>query len=251
MTPPMTFLQRTRALLATALLVVTMGAAFSARAAEADIRKVFAERLGSVGPIDEIIKSTLPGLFEVRIGKHVFFTTADASYLVEGELIDVKTGTNLTEERLAKLTAVDFASLPFKDAVVWKQGDGSRKVVVFADPNCGACKQFEQELRQAKDVTVYVFLVAVLRPDSVTKARNIWCMKDRVKAWSNWMVDGVEPPRAMGPCDTSGLTRVKAVSERIGLDATPMLVFENGRRIIGALPVDRIESMLRRAGKPL
>ena len=94
-------------------------------------------------------------------------------------------------------------------------------------------------------------MVATLSADSVVKSRNVWCVKDRGKAWNDWIIDGVVPPRAMGACDTKALERVAAVAEKIGLAATPMSVFENGRRVIGAVPVERIESFLSRAKTPL
>ena len=126
----------------------------------AAIRKGLNERLSGVPKIDEVNRSPVQGLFEVRIGNEVFYTDADASYLVRGEIIDLKTKRNLTEERMTKLSAIDFASLPLKDAVVWKSGTGARKIAVFADPNCGYCKRFEKELLGVKDVTVYTFLAA-------------------------------------------------------------------------------------------
>ena len=64
---------------------------------------------------------------------------------------------------------MDFASLPFKDAVVWKNGNGKRRIAVFADPNCGYCKRFERGLQELKDVTVYTFLIPILGGDSAEK----------------------------------------------------------------------------------
>jgi thiol:disulfide interchange protein DsbC len=63
-----------------------------------------------------------------------------------------------------KLTAIDFAQLPLKDAIVWKQGNGSRKLAVFADPNCGYCKRLEKDLVNVKDVTIYTFVIPILGP---------------------------------------------------------------------------------------
>jgi thiol:disulfide interchange protein DsbC len=133
MATPLPFLRR--ALLAL-LGAVALLPAF---ADEAAIRKNIAERLPDFPKVDEIIKTPIPGLYEVRFGADVFYTDEQGNYLIEGQMIDTKTHTNLTEARIAKLTAIDFASLPLKDAIVWKQGTGARKLVVFADPNCGYC----------------------------------------------------------------------------------------------------------------
>ena len=140
----------------------------------------------------------MPGLWEVRIGTEVLYTDDDGAYLIEGQIIDLRSKTNLTEERIDKLTAIDFAALPLKDAMVWKQGTGARKLVVFADPNCGYCKRFERDLNNVKDVTVYTFLYPILGPDSTEKSRSIWCSKEPMKSWREWMLDGTAPQRTAG-----------------------------------------------------
>ena len=97
--------------------------------------------------IDEVTKTPIPGVYEMRVGTDLYYTDEQGNYIIEGQLIDTKTRANLTEERIAKLTAIDFRALPLKDAIVWKQGTGERKLVVFADPNCGYCKKFERDLQ--------------------------------------------------------------------------------------------------------
>jgi thiol:disulfide interchange protein DsbC len=100
----------------------------------------------------------MPGLYEVRIGTDVFYTDAKGNYVIQGELIDTKARRNLTEDRINKLTAVDFSELPLKDAFTIVRGDGKRKVAVFEDPNCGYCKRFERDLQNVDNITVYLFL---------------------------------------------------------------------------------------------
>ncbi|HEV7912816.1 MAG TPA: DsbC family protein [Albitalea sp.] len=211
---------------------------------EAAIRKNIAERLPDFPKIEEITKTAMPGLYELRIGTNVFYADEQGNHLIEGQLIDTKSRVNMTEQRISKLTAIDFATLPLKDAIVWKQGTGARKLVVFADPNCGYCKKFERELAQVKDVTVYTFLYPILGGDSPDKSRNIWCAKDNTKAWRDWMVDGTAPGRAMGQCDSAALARNVNLGRKHKVNGTPALVFEDGRRIPGAVPPDEIEKQL-------
>jgi hypothetical protein len=95
-----------------------------------------------MGKIDEVRTTAMKGLYEVRIGTDLFYTDAKGNYVIQGELIDTKARRNLTEDRINKLTAVDFSALPLKDAFTIVRGDGKRKVAVFEDPNCGYCKRF-------------------------------------------------------------------------------------------------------------
>jgi thiol:disulfide interchange protein DsbC len=227
-----------------AALALASGLTTAAFAGEAEIRKALGERLADLGKIDEVIRLPVASLYEVRVGVDIYYTDEAGNYLIQGAILDTKNRINLTEERISKLTAIDFASLPLKDAVVWKQGDGSRKLVVFADPNCGYCKRFERELQQAKDVTVYTFLYPILGGDSPEKVRNIWCAKDKTKIWTAWMVGGVTPPRTTGDCDVSALQRVAALAKKHNVTGTPALVFEDGKRVPGAMTLDQLEKQL-------
>ncbi|GAP36311.1 DsbC family protein [Piscinibacter sakaiensis] len=231
----------TRALCAAALL---LAAVLPATAQEAVIRKNIAERLPDFPRIDEVAKTPIPGLYELRIGSQIFYSDEQGNYLIEGVLVETRTKTNLTEERLSRLTAIDPATLPMKDAIVWKQGNGSRKLVVFADPNCGYCKRFERDLMQVKDVTVYTFLYPILGPDSNDKSRAIWCAKDSTKAWRDWMVDGVAPPKAAGDCDASALQRNVALGRKHAVNGTPALIFEDGKRVPGVMAPAALERQL-------
>ncbi len=224
-----------------AALVLLPAVAF---ADEAAIRKSLAERLPTFPKIDEISKTPIAGLYEIRVGTDIFYSDEDGNHLIQGELIDTRSRTNLTEARIAKLTAIDVAALPLKDAIVWKQGSGARKLVVFADPNCGYCKRFERDLQNVKDVTVYTFLYPILGGDSPDKSRNIWCAKDSTKAWRDWMIDGVVPAKAMGQCDAGALERNTALGRKHKVNGTPALVFEDGKRVPGAMAADALEKQL-------
>jgi thiol:disulfide interchange protein DsbC len=235
-----TFVRRT--LLAALCVTAFLPAAW---ADEAAIRKNIAERLPDFPKIDEVSKTPIPGLYEVRVGADLFYTDENGHHLiVEGQMIETKTRLNLTEQRVSKLTAIDFATLPLKDAIVWKQGTGARRLVVFADPNCGYCKKFERDLRNVKDVTVYTFLLPILGGDSPEKSRDIWCAKDNTKAWRDWMIENTPPARSMGQCDTAAITRNINLAKRHRVTGTPALVFEDGKRVPGALPADQVEKQL-------
>jgi thiol:disulfide interchange protein DsbC len=230
-----------------ASIVAALAIVFLAQGAcadEAAIRKNIPERLSGFPKIDEVSKTPIPGIYEIRVGSDLFYTDEQGDHFIEGQLVDTRTRTNLTEARISKLTAIDFATLPLKDAIVWKQGNGSRKLVVFADPNCGYCKKFEKDLQQVKNVTVYTFLYPILGGDSPEKSRNIWCSKDSIKVWRDWMIDGAAIPAANGPCDASALQRNYALGQKYRIRGTPGLVFEDGTHKPGALNAAQIEQLL-------
>ena len=218
--------------------------AASAFADEATIRKNLAIRLPSLAPIDEVTKTPVNGLWEVRMGHEIIYSDEQGGFVFEGNLIDLQKQLNITQDRVAKLTAFDFAKLPLKDAVVWKQGTGARKLVVFADPNCGYCKHFEKELNGVKDITVYTFLIPILGGDSPEKSKAIWCAKDKSNVWRNWMLNGTEPAVVTGACDASALDRNLALGHKHAVNGTPMLVFTDSTRMPGIMSAAELDKKL-------
>lgn len=210
-------------------------------AVTATIRTNLAKQLPNLPKIDEITKTPVPGLWELRIGSQVIYSDSAGKFVIEGEIIDATKHVNLTKERVDRLTAFDFARLPLKDAVVWKRGTGARKLVVFADPNCGYCKKLERDLNNVPDITVYTFMVPILGGDSPQKARDIWCSKDSGRAWRTWMIDGTPPAAASAKCDISALSRNVALGEKHAVTGTPALVFEDSARVPGIISPEEIE----------
>lgn len=228
-------------------LLVVAGAA---SAQEAVIRKNIAERFPNWPKIDEVSKTPVAGVYELRIGTEIVYSDEQGTYLFQGDLIDTKVRKNLTEARIAKLTALDFAKLPMKDAIAIKQGNGTRKMAVFVDPNCGYCKRFEGDVAALKDVTVYTFLYPILGPDSAVKSRDIWCAKDPAKAWRDWMLAGTVPPSVgEAKCDSGALGRNAELGRKHKIQGTPATVFEDSTRLPGAVPAADIEKQLAASSK--
>ena len=206
-----------------------------------------AQRLPGFPKIDEVRATPIAGLYEVRVGSDVLYADARADHVIQGQIVDTRTRENLTEARLERLSAIDFSALPLADAFVIRQGAGSRKLVVFADPNCGYCKRLERDLVAIDDVTVYTFLYPILGPDSRTKSRDVWCAADPGKVWRDWMIDGVVPAAVDGACDTGAIERTLALGQRMRVQGTPALFFEDGTRKPGALPRAQVEQLLAAA----
>ena len=214
-----------------------------AQGEEAFIRKTLKERMPHIHPIDEIKRTPMTGLFELRVdGTEIFYTDASANFLIQGQLIDTKNQRNLTEERMQKIMAVDFKSLPFKDAIVIVRGKGERRMAIFEDPNCGYCKRFERELQSIDNVTVYLFLYPILGKDSIDKSKAIWCAKDQSKAWQDYMLKD-QAPTPTG-CDATALKRNVEFGQKQRINGTPTSIFADGSRISGAVEIAQIEKML-------
>jgi thiol:disulfide interchange protein DsbC len=216
-----------------------------AQAQEASIRKTLPERLPQLGKIDEVSKTPMPGLFEVSVGTDLYYTDAEGNFLLHGQLIDTKAQRNLTEERQEKLLAIDFSALPIKDAFTIVRGNGKRKLAVFQDPNCGYCKRFERDLQKVDNITIHMFLYPIHGADTADKSRNIWCARDKGKAWLDWMVRDQAAPSAS--CDASAVGRNVEFGRKLKITGTPTLVFADGTRVPGAIGAPQVEKLLAEA----
>lgn len=224
--------------------LVVLAVVVPAMAQEAVIRKNLGERIPQLQKIDEVRKSPMPGLYEIRInGTDIFYTDAEGNYLIQGSLIDTRARRNLTEERVEKLSAVDFDALPMKDAFTIVRGNGKRKLAVFEDPNCGYCKRFERDLQKVDNITIHMFLYPILGPDSVDKSRRIWCAKDQGKAWLDLMVRDQSLASA-ATCDTSAVERNIELGRKHKITGTPTLIFADGQRVPGAISAAQVEKFL-------
>lgn len=210
---------------------------------EAAIRKSLRERVPQLAnTIDEIQKAPVPGLFEVRVGTDILYTDSEGRFIIQGTIIDTKVHRNLTEERTQKLLAISFDKLPLKDAFTIVRGNGSRKLAIFEDPNCGYCKRFEQDLQKIDNVTVYLFLYPILGDDSHVKARTLWCAKDRGRSWQDWMLKGQLPVSSQ--CDTTALDRNVEFGRKYKINATPTTLLADGQRAAGAMSGEQMEKLL-------
>jgi thiol:disulfide interchange protein DsbC len=231
-------LKRTIAMLSAGMM------AASAYADEASLKKAIEATYPKVR-VQSITKTPFAGLYEVFLDGQIIYTDEKLNFLiVEGRLIDPKNKRDITAERMDELTKVNFAALPLDKAIKVVKGNGSRKLVVFSDPDCPYCKKLEQkDLIGITDVTIYTFLYPLeeLHPDAANKSRAIWCAQDKSKAWQEWMLNGQLPKSKECDAPIDDLTNL---GRKLGITSTPTLIFENGKRLLGAYPTKEIEKLL-------
>lgn len=221
--------------------------ALPALADEAQIRQALESKLGGA-KIEGVLATPVPGIYEVRVqgrdGPQIYYVNASATHIFAGNLIELKGNRNLTEERMRKLTAVEFNSLPLDQAVKIQRGGGKRVMAMFSDPYCPYCRRFEQTLLQMDDITVYVFMYPVIRPENADHSRAVWCSKDRAKAWLD-LAAAERPvvPEAAPTCPNP-VDKILELGRSLRVNGTPTLFFANGERAGGGMEVGRLRAKL-------
>jgi thiol:disulfide interchange protein DsbC len=212
-------------------------------AIKAEIKKQIPE-----APVDSVRKLPYANLYEVVANGEIFYTDEKASFLVLGQVIDLKTKENITDARMRQVNAIQFDKLDFKNAIKIVRGNGSRKLAIFEDPNCGYCKRFERDLLAVNDITVYVFLYPILSQNSIDQSKQIWCSKDAGKMWLDHMTRDLAPS-GDGSC-TTPIDQNLAFGRDKRINGTPTLVFENGERVPGVMPIAEVEKKLALGKNP-
>ena len=206
---------------------------------EQQIRSDLQKKVGSNTKIKSIAPSPIPGIYEVLVGSEVFYTDANTKYLIQGEIIEIATGKNITEQKQADLNRIKWSELNPSNALKVVRGNGSRQLAIFSDPNCGYCKRLEKTLQQLDNVTIYTYLIPILSADSALKSKQIWCSADPQKTYIDWMVNGIAPS-GKGDC-TTPVDKNMAFAKTYGIAGTPTLFFTDGSRFPGAVQITDIE----------
>jgi len=236
-----------RILLTLVLASAALVLASAALADEATLRRTLEPKLGV--PIDGIEPGPVPGLYEVRYrsqqGVQIIYVDASGNFVIQGKIYDARADfRDLTEERLRKLNAIKFESLPLDLAVKIQRGDGKRVLAMFSDPYCPACRQFERSLAQVDNVTIYVFMYPVIRPENIDHSRMVWCSADRAKAWLE-LAAAPKPkvPNAPKSCGDP-VDKVLKLGRSLAVNSTPTLVLANGERVSGGLAPEDLKELL-------
>jgi len=235
------------------MLVAALVVAAAATADEATIRRVVEEKLGGGARVEGVQPTPIAGLYEVhfqsREGPQIVYTDENADHILLGTLYDAQRGRNLTEERMRRLTAIDFGTLPLDLAVKVQRGDGRRVLAIFSDPYCPACRQFEQVLAQVDDITIYYFMYPVIRPELVAHSKAVWCSPDRARAWIA-LAARAKPqvPSAKPDCETP-VERLLELGRALGVNSTPTLFFATGERVRGGLRAPDLVAQLDEASR--
>jgi thiol:disulfide interchange protein DsbC len=225
------------------LLMLTLFLTSACQAGQDEVKKNLESRYPGIS-ITSVEKSPVADLYEVVVGgSHIIYADKDANYILDGVLVDTVSKRNLTQERMDKLTAVNFDSLPLQQAIKIVHGNGKRRIAVFSDPDCPYCRKLEPELAKLKDVTIYIFEYPLpMHTDAPRKAKLVWCSADPAKAWDDLMLHG-KVPTGKGDCKNP-IDANLALGEKLNVQGTPHMILPDGKRIPGLVPAERLDQML-------
>ena len=214
-----------------------------------DIRTAVERLFGNGYMVKSVKKTDLEYIFEVRINNELVYVNREVTHMfIEGQLIQLSDGKNLTEERKNEILSINFRDLPFQQAIVsdFNNSDQGavREIAVFEDPNCGYCRKFRRSLSKIENLRVYTFLYPILGDSSVTISKNVWCSANPSQTWDELMLNDVEPSDIDAISCKFNLKSFLAIGKNLGIQATPTIFLSSGERLRGAVSEDRLREKI-------
>jgi thiol:disulfide interchange protein DsbC len=233
-------------------LIVTIALPISAIAAETDaeleaVREKVSGMFDMIEPGD-IVASPVEGWFTVQKGSIVAYVSRDGRYLLQGDLIDLDRGVNLSELSRNDSRRTLMASLKDEDSIMFSPAEVKHSVTVFTDIDCTYCRKLHSEIDQYMDQGIAVRYVLYprngRRSRAWTTSENVWCSKNRNTALTAAKLDREFETSS---CDASMIARHYQLGQDIGLTGTPAIVTEDGTLIGGYVPPGALSTRLEQA----
>lgn len=218
--------------------------------AESDAEKLEQVRLQVSSMFDEIDPdhiqpSPVDGWFTVRKGAIVAYVSADGRYLLQGDLIDLETQVNLSEEERNQARVEMVASISDDQTITFSPEEVKYSITVFTDIDCTYCRRLHSQIDEymARGIEINYLLYPRNGPtsESWAKAEQVWCADDRNEALTLAKIDKKFESHS---CDPSMVGKHYAIGRDIGLTGTPAIILSDGTLVSGYLPPEPLAERL-------
>lgn len=229
------------AIFAAAPSFVFSAGAGSESASIESLKKAFLEKVPGL-EITQIKETPINDVFEVVIGAQVVYTDGSARYVIEGDLIDLATKRNFTEESRAIIRKTKLEELGEENMIVYTPKTVKHTITVVTDIDCPYCRRLHEEMDEYLKSGVkvrYVFMPLKGQSDFDTTV-SVWCSDDRNIAL-DMAKSGSEIEKTS--CDNP-VKKHLLLARQIGVRGTPAIILENGEMLPGYVPVEKMVKQL-------
>lgn len=207
------------------------------------IKKVFSQIIPGKIP-DVVSPAAVEGLYEVVYGAQVLYMSKDGRYVIQGDLIDLSSRTNITEVTRSIQRAKLVKNIEDSTSIIFAPKQVKHTITVFTDIDCGYCRKLHREMSQYTDLGIKIRYLAFPRSGvdtaSYHKAVTVWCSKDKAQAMTDAKAGVAQNTLT---CDNPVQEHMK-LAEQFGVSGTPTIVLTNGDVVPGYVPAPRLLRML-------
>ena len=198
---------------------------------------------------ERISKSPLSDLYEVVFGPNLIYMTADGKHVVRGEIIDIKSGKNLTvaTRNAVRVDAIDALGEDSMLVFSPEKGEVKHTISIFTDVTCGYCAKIHSEVpelvKRGIKIRYLAFPRAGIGSSVYDRMVSVWCADDPQKAMTDAKAGkNIAPKKCPNP-----IQEHYAMGQQVGVSGTPTIILEDGTVLPGYVPADRLEGMLKSA----
>ena len=223
----------------------------------AQVTKVLSSLMPNAKP-DSIANSALPGIYEAVFGAQVIYISKDGRYILEGDLFDLTTRTNLTEGKRRGGRAKVVKNLDANAMIIFSPKKVKHVITAFTDIDCGYCRKMHKRMAEYNELGIEFRYLAYPRAGigspSYLKALSVWCAKDPKKAMS-FAKGGAKLEQIKEIAQVKGknckdtILNHMAAAKQVGVTGTPTLVFDNGQVAPGYVVPERLIKILEQMKK--
>ncbi len=197
----------------------------------------------SVKP-SKISETPIAGLYEVIIGSQVVYMSADARYMIEGDLYDFRTQTNVSENAKSGIRLSAINTLDEKEMLIYKPEKVDHTITVVTDIDCPYCRRLHNEIPQYMENNIQVrYIFMPLKGSSdMKKTISVWCADDPQNALNIAKAGGEVEEKT---CDNPIKKHLK-LARTLGVRGTPAILLEDGTLLPGYVPVNKLVGELER-----
>jgi thiol:disulfide interchange protein DsbC len=201
-------------------------------AAKPDLRAEIARRLEI--KVEDVRPSPVAGLYEVSSGAEVGYVSADGRFYIDGDVFDMGSKQNLTEDRRKRGRLDLMAGISDEDAIIFAPKAAARHTVtVFTDTDCVHCRRMHGEMAELNRLGIRVRYLMFPRggpgSDSWRKAEAVWCSDDRRDALTRAKRGEAVAARN---CDTPIAAQYE-LGRQLGITGTPGIITDQGEFLAG------------------
>jgi len=205
----------------------------------ADAREELARKIPGGARADELRATPIPGIFEFTRDGDIAYVSADGRYAISGDMVELGSNVNLTEQHRRELRVRELAAVPEKDMLIFAPKEPKYTVTVFTDVDCPYCRKLHSQIAEYNRLGVRVRYLLYPRngpnTPSWTKAEQVWCSSDRNDALTRAKQGQELKTKA---CTDTPLPRVWALGQKFNVQGTPAIVMADGELLPGYLPPD-------------
>lgn len=207
------------------------------------LKQALAKSMPNVQPT-KISATAIEGLYQVIVGSQVVYMSVDARYMIEGDLFDLVTKQNISEDAKSVIRLAAIDELGADNMLVYRPEKVKNTITVVTDIDCPYCRRLHNEVPDylKNDIEVRYIFMPLKGASDMKKTVSVWCSDDQQMALDIAKSGGdVEEKTCANPIrDHLKLAR------DLGVRGTPAIIMEDGQMLPGYVPVDKMVAEIRK-----